>query len=55
MEFLFLLVGLAFFIYILNVIQSSDREDYHRQLNEQREFGYRRVKRQERKALNKKK
>lgn len=40
MEFLFLLIGLGFFLFVINIVLNSDRESYARKLNEQREFGY---------------
>lgn len=40
-EFGFLFIGLGFFLLVVLIILRSDREDYNRRLNEQREFGFR--------------
>jgi len=39
MEYAFMLTGLAFFLFVIHMINRSDRVDYRRWLSEQREFG----------------
>lgn len=41
MEYFLLFVGLGFFLFIVVLALRTEREDYSRKLNEQREFGFR--------------
>ena len=38
--FVFMAFGLGFFIFVIWIVLSSDRESYNRRINEMREFGY---------------
>lgn len=39
-SFGFMLFGVGFLLFVVNIIMRSEKEDYQRKLNEQREFGY---------------
>ena len=51
MEYFFMFIGLGFFISIIWMVQVAEERMYQRKLNEQREFGYQKQKKKDRKAF----
>lgn len=49
MEIFFMLIGLGFFVFVIWLVLNQNNIEYNRQLNERREFGYRKQKRKDRK------